>query len=112
MPLRPVAMRRAIENLIGNAVRYGERAEVSARLGPRNLRIRVEDDGPGIPEAAREEAMKPFSRLDTARNQDRGSSVGLGLAIASDIARAHGGRLRLDRSGHMGGLCAELILAR
>ncbi|WP_296764702.1 ATP-binding protein [Sediminimonas sp.] len=110
--LRPVAIRRAVDNLIGNAVRYGEHAVVSARLTPRNLRIRVEDDGPGIPEDAREEALKPFTRLDTARNQDRGGSVGLGLAIASDVARAHGGSLRLGRSGRLGGLCADLVIAR
>ncbi|MBB97671.1 MAG: two-component sensor histidine kinase [Rhodobacteraceae bacterium] len=110
--LRPVAIRRAVENLIGNAVRYGERAEVSVRLLPGSLRIRVEDDGPGIPPAAREEAVKAFSRLDPARNQNRGSGVGLGLAIAMDIARAHGGSLQLDESPRLGGLLAEIVIAR
>ena len=110
--LRPVAIRRAVENLIGNAVRYGERAEVAVRLLPGSLRIRVEDDGPGIPEAERDQAIKAFSRLDPARNQNKGSGVGLGLAIAMDIARAHGGELRLGESARLGGLLAEIVIAR
>ncbi|PJE25693.1 two-component system, OmpR family, osmolarity sensor histidine kinase EnvZ [Pseudooceanicola antarcticus] len=112
MALRPLAIRRAVENLIGNAVRYGTRAEVSVELTPRSLRIRVEDDGPGIPADRREEAMKPFTRLDTARNQNRGSGVGLGLSIAGDTARMHGGILRLGDSEALGGLCADLVIAR
>ncbi|MBR9821989.1 MAG: two-component sensor histidine kinase [Rhodobacteraceae bacterium] len=112
MALRPMAIRRAVENLIGNAVRYGSRAEVSVELTPRSLRIRVEDDGPGIPPDKREEAMKPFARLDTARNQNRGSGVGLGLSIAGDTARMHGGMLRLGDSERLGGLCADLVIAR
>ncbi|MEM8731421.1 MAG: ATP-binding protein [Pseudomonadota bacterium] len=110
--LRPLAIRRALENLIGNAVRYAERAEVSVWLRPGSLRIRVEDDGPGIPEDARAEAVKAFSRLDAARNQSKGSGVGLGLAIAMDVARAHGGELRLDQSARLGGLMAEIVVAR
>ncbi len=112
MMLRPRALRRAVENLIGNAVRYGTRCEVSVRLSESALRIVVEDDGPGIPAEAREAALKPFVRLDPARNQDRGSGAGLGLAIALDIARAHGGTLRLGESAGLGGLRAELVLAR
>lgn len=110
--LSPMAIRRALENLIGNAVRYGEKAEVSVDLTPKALRIRVEDDGPGIPPEKREEAMRPFSRLDTARNQNKGTGVGLGLSIAVDIARAHGGILRLGESERLGGLCADLVIAR
>ncbi len=110
--LRKHAIRRALGNLISNAVRYGERAEVSVTLSDRSLRFRVEDDGPGIPEDQREEAQKPFSRLDPARNQDRGGSVGLGLAIARDIARAHGGVLRLGQSERLGGLRADIVIAR
>lgn len=109
---RPDALRRAIENLIGNAVRYGSRAEISAQLGPRSLRVRVEDDGPGIPPDQIEDALRPFSRLDPARNQNRGEGVGLGLAIAADIARAHGGQLRLSHGDSLGGLRAELVIAR
>lgn len=110
--LRPLAVRRAVENLIGNAVRYGTRAEVSVTLGPRALRIRVEDDGPGIPPERREEALRPFTRLDPARNQNRGTGVGLGLSIVIDVARAHGGTLRLGESARMGGLCADIVIAR
>lgn len=110
--LRPQAVTRAVENLIGNAIRHGRRVEVSVALAPRQVTIRIEDDGPGIPSAQREEAMRPFTRLDAARNQDRGGGVGLGLAIAADIARSHGGALRLGTSRGLGGLCAELVLAR
>ncbi len=110
--LRPTAIRRAVENLIGNAVRYGTQAEVSLVLTSKSLRIRVEDDGPGIPPEHRTEAVKPFSRLDPARNQNRGSGVGLGLAIVADIARAHGGVLRLGQSERLGGLCADIIIGR
>jgi two-component system osmolarity sensor histidine kinase EnvZ len=110
--LRKVAMRRAVDNLISNAVRYGSQAEVSVMLSDRTLRIRVEDDGPGIPEERRDEATRPFSRLDPARNQDKGGGVGLGLAIASDIARAHGGVLRLGESARLGGLRADIVIAR
>ena len=110
--LRPTAMRRAIENLIGNAVRYGENAEVSVVITDKSVRFRVEDDGPGIPEHQRLDSIKPFSRLDPARNQDKGSGVGLGLAIVADVARAHGGALRLGDSGRFGGLCADIVIAR
>lgn len=110
--LRPGGIRRAVENLIGNAVRYGTRAEVSVLMTARSLCIRVEDDGPGIPQKDREEALKPFARLDPARNQDRGTGVGLGLAIAMDIARAHGGTLRLGESTRLGGLRADIVIGR
>ncbi len=110
--LRPVALTRALDNLVGNALRYGKRAILSLSLTPRFLRIAVEDDGPGIPQGQREEAVKPFSRLDTARNQNRGSGVGLGLAIANDIARRHGGVLRLEDSTELGGLRAVIVLPR
>ena len=96
--LRPMAVARALDNLIGNALRYGNRARCGWRSRPRSVRISVEDDGPGIPADRRDEALKPFARLDAARNQDRGGGVGLGLAIANDIARRHGGSLRLGES--------------
>ncbi len=110
--LRPMAIRRAVENLIGNAVRYGNRADISLSVTPKTLRIRVEDDGPGIPSEMRTEAVKPFTRLDPARNQNQGSGVGLGLAIVADVARAHGGVLRLGKSERLGGLCADIIIGR
>ena len=110
--LNVLAIRRALDNLISNAVRYGTRAQVSVMLSDKSLRLRVEDDGPGIPEKRRGEATRPFTRLDAARNQDQGGGVGLGLAIASDIARAHGGILRLGDSKELGGLCADIVIAR
>ena len=103
-------LRRAIENLIGNAVRYGTKAQVTLDAGKRTLHIIVEDDGPGIPKDQREEALRPFARLDPARG--RGGGTGLGLAIAADGARIHGGQLRLGRSEKMGGLRAEIVLAK
>jgi two-component system osmolarity sensor histidine kinase EnvZ len=109
---RPDALRRALENLIGNAVRYGTRAEVSVILSPRACKIVVEDDGPGIPEDRREEALRPFTRLDPARNQNRGQGVGLGLSIAADVLRSHGGSIRLAQSERLGGLQVELVLPR
>jgi two-component system osmolarity sensor histidine kinase EnvZ len=109
---RPDALRRALENLIGNAVRYGSRAEISLEQTDRNLRFIVEDDGPGIPAALRGEALRPFTRLDPARNQNLGHGVGLGLSIAADIARSHGGTLQLGDSTRLGGLRAELVVAR
>jgi two-component system osmolarity sensor histidine kinase EnvZ len=110
--LRQTPIRRAVENLIGNAVRYGDKAEVSVVLTDKSLRIRVEDDGPGIPADKRGESIKPFSRLDPARNQNKGSGVGLGLAIVADVARAHGGTLRLGESETLGGLCADIVIGR
>ncbi len=112
VPLRPLALRRALGNLIGNALRYGTRAEVSVTFGDRTIRISVEDDGPGIPPDQRDEAMRPFTRLDPARNQNRGGAVGLGLAIVADAARMHGGSLRLSDSARLGGLRADIVLPR
>jgi two-component system osmolarity sensor histidine kinase EnvZ len=110
--LRPMAIRRALENLIGNAVRYGTKAELSVVLTDKSLRFQVEDDGPGIPADQREDAIKPFMRLDPSRNQDKGGGVGLGLAITADITRAHGGVLRLGQSDRLGGLRADIVIAR
>ena len=110
--LRRQPVRRAVENLISNAMRYGTKARVSVALTERSLRIRVEDDGPGIPPEQRGDAVRPFTRLDPARNQNRGSGVGLGLAIVADTARAHGGTLRLGESADLGGLQADIVIAR
>ncbi|WP_342070927.1 ATP-binding protein [Yoonia algicola] len=110
--LRPLAIRRAMDNLIGNALRYGTKAEIGVSVTDRAVRFWVEDNGPGIPPERYDEALSPFVRLDPARNQDKGSGVGLGLSIVADIARTHGGVLRLGVSDRLGGLKAELVLAR
>lgn len=110
--LRPDAITRAVENLLNNAARYGDLAEVSLSWSARKLVISIQDDGPGIPPEERERAMKPFARLDSARNANKGSNVGLGLAIVSEIAVAHGGGLHLGQSLRLGGLRADVVLAR
>lgn len=109
---RPDMLRRAIENLLGNAARHASRAEIDATLAPRSLRIGIEDDGPGIAEEDREAALRPFTRLDAARNRNLGPGAGLGLSIAADVARAHGGQLRLGRGERLGGLRAEIVIPR
>lgn len=112
VPLRPLAVERAVQNLVNNALNYGKTCHVSLEVSDKMIRFSVEDDGPGIPADQREAAMKAFNRLDQSRNQNRAPGVGLGLSIASDIARSHGGILRLGDSADLGGLKAELVLAR
>jgi two-component system osmolarity sensor histidine kinase EnvZ len=110
--MRPEAVSRALDNLIANAARHGSRARASVVASDAACRFTVEDDGPGIPEELREEALKPFARLEEARRRDGGAGVGLGLSIASDVARRHGGALRLGESEALGGLRVDLVLAR
>jgi two-component system osmolarity sensor histidine kinase EnvZ len=107
--VRPLALKRALSNLVMNAAGHGDRVAVAARRRPAGgVEIMVDDDGPGIPPESYEEAFKPFSRLDESRNQnDKG--VGLGLAIARDVVRGHGGDVVLDRSP-LGGLRAVVRL--
>ena len=109
--MRPSLIRRALDNIIGNALRYGTLANLKVTIDNEHINFIVEDDGPGIPTEMRPEALKPFSRLDPARNQDRGMGGGLGLPIASDIAQAHGGSLTLLKSDKYGGLRAEFKIA-
>ena len=107
---RPVALKRALSNLIENAVTYGERARVSLAAGDAAYEITVDDDGPGIPEADLERVFEPFQRLDDSRSRETGGT-GLGLAIARSILRGHGGDITLaNRPG--GGLRATLRLPR
>jgi len=107
--VRPNALKRALANLVMNAAAHGERVEVAARRSSNGaLEIVVDDDGPGIAAEHYEDAFKAFARLDESRNQNV-KGVGLGLAIARDVARGHGGDIVLDRSP-LGGLRATVRL--
>jgi two-component system osmolarity sensor histidine kinase EnvZ len=108
LTVRRNALKRCLGNLIGNGLKYGRHIEVALRRTARAVEISVDDDGPGIADAQREEAFRPFHRLDASRNLQTGG-VGLGLAIARDIARAHGGDVLLERSP-LGGLRALIRL--
>lgn len=107
-PARPRALRRALANLIDNALKYGERAAVALSEGGGAIEISVDDDGPGVPTSELERVFEPFHRLEASRSRDTGGS-GLGLAIARQIARAHGGDVSLSNRT-TGGLRATLTL--
>jgi two-component system, OmpR family, osmolarity sensor histidine kinase EnvZ len=104
--LRPNAFKRCLANLVGNAARHGDHIILQAIREQRFVSVNVDDDGPGIPLEHREDVFRPFYRLDEARNQDE-SGAGLGLAIARDIARSHGGDITLGASP-LGGLRASV----
>jgi len=104
--VRPAAFKRCLANLVSNAVRFASNVSITGHRDHRWLTVAVDDDGPGIPAAMREDVFKPFLRLDDARNQDQGGT-GLGLAIARDIARSHGGDITLGDS-QLGGLRATV----
>ncbi len=106
--IKALSIQRALTNLIMNGFHYGKAVRLSARISEKSVDILIDDNGPGIAPEKREEAFKPFSRLDDARNQNI-QGVGLGLAIARDIVRGHGGNLTLDESP-MGGLRAVVSL--
>jgi two-component system osmolarity sensor histidine kinase EnvZ len=110
LPLRRDAMRRCVGNLVGNARRHGSHVWVTAIPGAKGVDVFVDDDGPGIAAADRENVFRPFFRLDRARSPDQGG-VGLGLTIARDVARGHGGDLTLEDSPQ-GGLRAHLWLPK
>jgi signal transduction histidine kinase len=106
--VQPALLRRALRNLIDNAVKYGGSARVSAATANDEIRLQVDDDGPGIPPDEIERSLQPFYRLEASRNRETGGS-GLGLAIARSIAESHGGRLEL-RGRKPQGLSASIIL--
>jgi two-component system osmolarity sensor histidine kinase EnvZ len=104
--VRPAAFKRCLGNLVSNAARFAKAISITGTRDHRYLTITIDDNGPGIPADKREDVFKPFLRLDDARNQDEGNS-GLGLSIARDIARTHGGDITLSDSA-MGGLRATV----
>lgn len=104
--LRRNAFKRALVNLVANAERFADTILVTAERSRGRLIVTVEDNGPGIPPSKREEVFRPFHSLDDARNQNK-KSTGLGLAIARDIVRGHGGEITLSDSV-LGGLKAHI----
>ena len=95
--IRSGSIKRCLINLIDNALAYGQKAEIFTKKMMNNLVILIDDDGPGIPESEYQNVLKPFYRIDKSRGQNK-SGVGLGLSIANDIIRSHGGSISLERS--------------
>ncbi len=110
--LRRHAIIRALSNLIDNAAKFAGVIHLGLDLRRHNVVFRIEDDGPGIPASDHEKALRPFERLDQARNQNKSTGTGLGLSIAADIIRNHGGTLDLGTSERLGGLLVEVTLPR
>jgi signal transduction histidine kinase len=109
-PCRSVSLKRAVRNLLENAVTYGRRARVTLAPAEREVRVVIDDDGPGIPEADFERVFAPFVRLEESRSQDTGG-IGLGMAIARSIVRGHGGDVTLANRPE-GGLRVTIHLPR
>jgi len=107
---QPLALRRALTNLSENAVAYGARARISILSENDSLIVRIDDDGPGIPDGELARVFEPFYRLERSRSRETGGT-GIGLCIVQSIAQAHGGEVRLANRAE-GGLRAELVLPR
>ena len=105
---RPVSIRRCFTNLIENAIKYGKRARVMLSTEPAGVVIRIDDNGPGIPEHLQDKVFEAFFRIERSRNRETGG-VGLGLTVARTILHAHGGRIELA-NGSQGGLIATVTL--
>jgi len=101
-------IRRCINNLIDNALKYGQKVNIELSKKTTNIFINIEDDGPGIPEKEYDNVFKPFYKIDKGRAETK-SSVGLGLSIASDIIRSHGGNVKLEKSS-LNGLGVKIFL--
>tara|TARA_B100000902_G_scaffold205385_1_gene195826 strand:- start:380 stop:1639 length:1260 start_codon:yes stop_codon:yes gene_type:complete len=104
MEVRENGLKRGIQNVIDNAMTFGDRVNLIVTRDSNNITLNIEDNGPGINEENYELAFRPFSRLDESRNQNSHSGVGLGLTITTDIVRNHGGKISLYRSEKLGGL--------
>ena len=111
LPLRRQRMRRAIDNLIVNAVRYGQAARVTLEATPRQVFLTVDDDGPGIPDAQMDAVFQPFRRLESSRNAATGG-VGLGLTIAREAVQAHGGEIELKNRMEDGKVVGLRVMVR
>ena len=107
---KPLAIKRAFSNLIDNAIKYGNRARVSLSVGPRELVVTIEDDGPGIAECEQERVFDPFYRIEGSRSRETGGT-GLGLALARTVVRTHGGEITLHNRED-GGLRVVVCLPR
>ncbi len=101
-------IKRCINNLIDNAVKYADKVNVELNKSANNIFIKIQDNGPGIPESEYDNVFKPFYKIDKGRAEAK-SSVGLGLSIASDIIRSHGGNIKLEKSS-MNGLGVKIFL--
>lgn len=105
---QPTALKRALTNLLDNAVKYGKRARTAIRSTPQAIEITIDDEGPGLTEDELTRVFQPFYRVENSRNRDTGG-IGLGLAIALSVVEAHGGQLRLSNRQE-GGLRASILL--
>jgi len=110
IPLREIMFERALQNILDNAKNVSSKISIHLDIKKNFLQILIEDNGPGIDPDDREKALKPFARLDQSRNQNNHSGVGLGLSIALDTVRSHGGNLTLDSSQQLGGLKVKITL--
>ena len=108
MTVKPASFKRCLANLVSNAARHANAISITGHRDHRYLTVTIDDDGPGIPPGMREEVFKPFYRIESSRNPATGG-IGLGLTIARDVVRSHGGDLTLDESPQ-GGLRARLRL--
>jgi signal transduction histidine kinase len=107
---RPAALKRAVRNLLDNAVKYGKTASAELHVAAQSIEIDILDSGAGIPEVELARVLEPFYRLEGSRSRETGG-VGLGLAIAQTIAQAHGGKVKLQNRP-VGGLRASIVLPR
>jgi len=105
---RPLALKRALRNLVENAVNYGGHADLCVTASPRNITVTIDDDGPGIPATELEKVFTPFYRLERSRSRDTGG-VGLGLAVARAVIREHGGDVTLSNRPQ-GGLRQTVVM--
>ncbi len=108
MKIKALAMKRAVRNVLENALRFGSSVEVKLFKKDGEIHLEISDDGPGVAPEQYEDVFRPFFRIESSRNQETGG-IGLGLAITRDIVNGHGGEISLAKS-KLGGLTVEIIL--